>query len=319
MIDYTILYRTQMARSVPWTERWDLFISSFNTSDRVQLVFDKAQAAEKKWLIHHEYGFEADESPANSIGPGNCDEAQFMHVVLSNLGDLRKASVCVDITGMLRPHIMALLLMIFKMGIRKFDVLYSEPSQYLHQEQTEFSIPPVILVRPVLGFEGIHTTGTDRDLLIMGCGYEHRLIGQVSEHKRGAKKLLLYSLPSLMPDMYQESYLSSRRAVEAGGEVPQSQQRFAPANNPFVTASVLQAAVKDEAERAQTSNLYLSPLATKPQALAFALYYLTELRGTPSSIILPFASGYPHSTSTGIAKIWKYTVEYLGDHWPVSS
>ena len=313
MIDYTILYRTQMARSDPWTEQWDLFISSFNTSERVQWVFDKVQAAEKKWLIHHEYGFDAGESPANSIGPGNCDEAEFMHAVLSNLGDLQRASVCVDITGMLKPHIMVLLLMIFEMGVRKFDVLYSEPSQYLRQEHTEFSIPPVIRVRPVLGFEGIHTTGTDRDLLVLGCGYEDRLIGQVSEHKRGAKKLLLYSLPSLMPDMYQESYLSSRRAVEAGGEVPQSQHRFAPANNPFVTASVLQAAVKDEAERAQISNLYLSPLATKPQALAFALYYLTELSGTPSSIILPFTSGYPRSTSTGVAKIWKYTVEYLGD------
>ena len=100
---------------------------------------------------------------------------------------------------------------------------------------------------------------------------------------------------------------------EASGEVPQSQQRFAPASNPFVTASVLQAAVEDEAQRRQTSNLYLSPLATKPQALAFALYYLTELRGTASSIILPFPSGYPRSTSTGVAKIWKYTVENLGE------
>ena len=319
MIDYTILYRTQMARSDPWSERWDLFISSFNSSERVKVVFDKAQATEKKWLIHEEYDFDASEAPANAIGPGNCDEARFMHAVFNNLGARRRASVCVDITGMLRPHIMVLLLMMFDMGVRKFDVLYSEPSQYLHQEQTKFSIAPVISVRPVLGFEGNHTTGTDRDLLVLGCGYEECFIGQVSEHKRGAKKLLLYSLPSLMPDMYQESYLSSRRAVEAGGEVPQSQQRFAPANNPFATASVLQAAVNDEAQRAQTSNLYLSPLATKPRALAFALYYLTELRGTPSSIILPFASGYPRSTSTGVGRIWKYTVEYLGDHWAVSS
>lgn len=90
MIDYTILYRTQMARSVPWTERWDLFISSFNTSERVRWVFEKAEAAEKKWLIHHEYDFDAGERPANSIAPGNCDEATFMQSVLSNLGDLRE-------------------------------------------------------------------------------------------------------------------------------------------------------------------------------------------------------------------------------------
>ena len=199
MIDYTILYRTQMARSDPWSERWDLFISSFNSSERVKVVFDKAQATEKKWLIHEEYDFDASEAPANAIGPGNCDEARFMHAVFNNLGARRRASVCVDITGMLRPHIMVLLLMMFDMGVRKFDVLYSEPSQYLHQEQTKFSIAPVISVRPVLGFEGNHTTGTDRDLLVLGCGYEECFIGQVSEHKRGAKKLLLYSLPSLMP------------------------------------------------------------------------------------------------------------------------
>ena len=101
MIDYTILYRTQMARSDPWSERWDLFISSFNSSERVKVVFDKAQATEKKWLIHEEYDFDASEAPANAIGPGNCDEARFMHAVFNNLGARRRASVCVDITGML--------------------------------------------------------------------------------------------------------------------------------------------------------------------------------------------------------------------------
>ena len=103
MVDYTILYRTQMPRSTPWTERWDVFISSFNASERVQWVFDRVRASEKKWLIHHEYGFDANESPANSIRPGNCDEAEFIRAVMDNLGDLRNVSVCVDVTGMLRP------------------------------------------------------------------------------------------------------------------------------------------------------------------------------------------------------------------------
>ena len=278
MIDYTILYRVEMAGSAPWTEQWDLFVSSFNSSERVQSVFDRVQATEKRWLVHEEYGFGIEEFPANSIRPGDCDEAMFMRAVLGSLGSLLTGAICVDITGMLRPHIMVLLLMLFERGVKRFDVLYSEPSQYLHQERTQFSIPPVIRVRPVLGFEGAHAVGTDHDLLVLGCGYEDRFIGQVSEHKRGAKKVLLYGLPSLMPDMYQESYLSSRRAVEAGGGVPQSRLRFAPANNPFATANVLQAAVEEESRPTPEGNLYLSPLATKPQALAFALYYVTELR-----------------------------------------
>src|SRR5580658_4376694 len=43
---------------------------------------------------------------------------------------------------------------------------------------------------------------------------------------------------------------------------------------------------------------YLSPLATKPQVLGFALYYLTECRNTAASLIFPFCQAYDQETST---------------------
>lgn len=38
-------------------------------------------------------------------------------------------------------------------------------------------------------------------------------------------------------------------------------------------------------------------------------YYLTECQEIPASIILPFSSSYSKGTSSGILRIWKYTIE----------
>ena len=57
------------------------------------------------------------------------------------------------------------------------------------------------------------------------------------------------------------------------------------------------------------SNLYLSPLATKPQALGFALYYLCELAGSAASIIFPFAESYSPETSIGWGRTSLYRLE----------
>ena len=89
----------------------------------------------------------------------------------------------------------------------------------------------------------------------------------------------------------------------------ESSSFFAPANDPFVTAAVLQEIVKGLVTRNRLTNLYLSPLATKPQVLGFGLFYLTEWRNAPASLIFPFCQTYERETSAGIARIWKYTVD----------
>lgn len=120
----------------------------------------------------------------------------------------------------------------------------------------------------------------------------------------------LYGLPSLGADMYQESVLRSFKASEALG--PWWDERcFAPANDPFATANVLKERVEQEETSGRLTNLYLSPIGTKPQVLGFALYFATERRSTASSIIFPFTSGYDQETSQGIARSWLYNVERL--------
>jgi hypothetical protein len=43
--------------------------------------------------------------------------------------------------------------------------------------------------------------------------------------------------------------------------------------------------------------------------LGFAVYYLTERRNSATSLIFPFCEAYEQETSTGVSRIWKYTVE----------
>ena len=85
---------------------------------------------------------------------------------------------------------------------------------------------------------------------------------------------------------------------------------FAPANDPFITAATLSEIVRLRERHGPITNLYLSPLATKPQALGFALYYLAECVGKNASILFPISTRYERETSTGLSRVWKYTVQY---------
>jgi hypothetical protein len=146
-------------------------------------------------------------------------------------------------------------------------------------------------------------------LLIIGAGYETHLIAEVAEDKDRAKKLVLLGLPSLSADMYQQNAWRTRLAADAIGESTGGKY-FAPANDPFVTATVLSEIIFRQRRIEPVTNLYLSPLATKAQALGFVLYYMGECEGQNSSIIFPFSSQYSPETAEGISRIWRYRLEF---------
>lgn len=151
--------------------------------------------------------------------------------------------------------------------------------------------------------------------MVIGSGYDDKRITDVSRNKANARKVQLFGFPSLQPDMYQENVIRAYRAEEAstGGEkyfIDSATSIFAPANDPFVTAQSLKEFLDNENKRRKITNLYLSPLSTKSQTLGFALYYITECLDEPVSIIFPYCSGYTRETTSGISKIWKYTIEF---------
>jgi hypothetical protein len=315
VVDYTLLYRDEVelqdlaARSTDW----DLFLSAYNASERVQRIFETVQSPTKHWVVHPEYRYDSEELPADDVfAPASLNEAEFWSAYLADAQPaLAGRRICVDLTGFMRPHLMFLVHLLFLRNVTRFTALYTDPERYVREENTEFTKGPVVEVRQVAGFEGVHEPDTSNDLLIIGAGYDDELIRRVAESKANARKLELFGLPSLQPDMYQQSVIRAARAAEAVGAAAETDVLFAPANDPFVTAQVLRDRVKAENQRRPITNLYLTSLGTKPQALGFALYFLTERRRTATSMLFPYAQSYTRETTKGIARTWVYEVELL--------
>ncbi len=315
MLDYTVLYKAELDIGDDWSAigQWDVFLSGYTAAERVRYVYDRVPAKSKHWLVFPEYQFPADVCGGEtSYASAEYNEAEYIAGFWAeNSQDLSTKRVCVDMTGFVRPYLMFLLHWFLQNKLQQFDAIYSEPIIYSKREETEFSDEAVIEVRQVAGFEGNHDPDISNDLLIIGSGYDHQLISRVAENKDHAKKVQVFGFPSLRADMYQENVLRAQKAEEAVGRQTSDEisSVFAPANDPFVVASVLRETVDRHRRRSPLTNLYLSPLATKAQVLGFALYYLTECRGQPASILFPFCKNYAQETSRGIARAWRYTVE----------
>lgn len=317
MTDYTIYYKDTLSINEDWSKLyvWDLFISAYNSSERVTRVFDKVISPLKYWLLFSEYAYKPEEYPeGNKYVSGNADEAEFITSFYNSMSvDLSKSKVCVDITGFIRPYLITLIKWFRDIGLSRFDILYSEPGLYTHKDETKFSDERDAKVRQVKGFEGIHNlSDTSNDIMIIGPGYETRLIVEAANYKENAKKIQIFGLPSLQADMYQENVIKAHDALEdlgigASGEEPNN--FYAPAYDPFVYAQVLHDIVTNINSMEKITNLYLCPLATKPQVLGFTLYYLQEWVNKEASIIFPFCRTYSPKTSKGISRVWKYSVE----------
>lgn len=314
-MDYSIFRRSFFSpESLNDLPEWDIFISAYNNSERVRRVFERVRAVRKVWVLHPEYDFAQGAHPDGEVcSMTSRDEAefwaQFFREMRSELWS-PEVRICIDSTGFMRPHLMLLPRLLRDRGFSRLDVLYADPVAYEQGDKTPFTKGAVTEVRQVRGFEGIHETDAgERDLLVIGAGYDDELIRRVAESKRAARKIEMFGLPSLQPHMYEENRLRAAKAEEAVGPLPQHAFIFAPANDPFATAQELHDRLEEERSRRGIGNLYLSPLATKAQAVGFALYYLCECMGSAVSMLFPFAEFYSQETSVGLARVWLYELE----------
>jgi hypothetical protein len=187
--------------------------------------------------------------------------------------------------------------------------VYSDPTSYMKGARTTFSRGSTSKVRQVDAFEGSHLSASDSDVLMIGAGYDIELVRAAAEAKRMCRHAVVLGLPSLQPHMYQESQL---RLADAGESLNPFRDRsllFAPADNPFVTAHVLQQSIADYEARHQGANYYFCPVGPKAQVLGFAWYFLTERSGGPSSMLFPYRSSYSQETSVGFARLHEFKLE----------
>ena len=294
--------------------QWDYFISAFNDSDRVKSVFSSVSASVKHWLILPEYKYSDTNFPGHEALPflqdGN-EADVIIHAFENLLTRMAPGStLCIDVTGMMRPHILFLLYFLKNKGIQSFDMIYTEPLHYSRKEDTTFASEDVFEVRQVAGFEGTHPSRVGDDVLIIGLGYDHHLISHVIESKPGARIIQMHSLPSLSADMYQESLLRLERVSSSFASLTEGHQVYCSANDPFLVSAVLAESVSRLEKGGKVTNLYLSPLATKPQVVGFGLYYLKNKSNIPTSMIFPFSSRYERETSKGVGRSWVYPIRF---------
>lgn len=290
---------------------WDHFVSAYNGSERVQRVFGQVRAARQSWWILPEYGYSPEEL-------AHLDDAFALPaggeklVVSSGLAALgfdcdREVRYCFDITGFMRPQILYLMAYLRAAGVTRFDMLYTEPEHYARRAETRFSIGEDYEVRSVAGYIGAHDSDTSGDVLVLGVGYDHHQIAHALQAKEGARIIQLHSFPSLSADMYHESILRLDRIrserPRIGDEV-----YYSSANDPFVVATSLFSALKAVDSHRNITNIYLSPLATKPQTVGFGLFFLRHLTEMRASIIYPNCARYDRETSTGVGRSWVYPI-----------
>lgn len=314
MIDYSIFYRDlidpdRIKEEIPQV---DVFVSAYNASDRVKLVFNQIEATTKVWVVHPEYQYEPIEYPDNGtiVCPNSTNEVRQVDSLLSVLPPPVGMSICIDITGFMRNTLAFLIAKLKHMGVTKILTLYSEPMYYVNQDLTTFSTSTTGFPRPIKGMAG-SSSSAGSDALLLGVGYDHELMGQVVDHKENATVHPIFSFPSLSPDMYQQSAIRSSNS----GAIVQDKswrlnRRYAPANDPFSTAQVVSQTVFDIDQSGHHSNIYLSPLSTKVQTLGFALYWLLEGRHRRCvTLLMPECLTYSRETTRGLKRLWLYTLE----------
>jgi hypothetical protein len=311
MNEYEICYRCTLPINTVWPAScaWDIFISAYTRADRVLQIYDKSTSVHKHWLVFPEYCFPSNECPNGAFIFDTNDEADYISRFISSIDINETSKICIDTTGFIRPYLVYIIGYLESQGIKEFDAIYTEPVKYAKRENTNFSLPSPVLLRQIAGFEGVHSTDTSHDLLLINSGYDHELISLVAENKKHANKVQLFGFPSLRADMFQENMLRAYQAEEAIGARDENSILYAPANDPFATAQVLHDYITKREAIKEFTNFYFSPIATKPQVIGFTLFFLKEMRNRPASMLFPFSTRYSEKTSTGISRIWKYHIE----------
>lgn len=309
-MDFTIFYKENFSTDKEWQllPNYDLLISTYDCSDRVQHNFSKVKAKVKHWLLTPHHKIDPTSPKGGEVFNYNSfDEDDFIFEYFKKYPVDNSLSICIDITGFIRPFLIFLFRYLQSIGIKKVDCLYTEPNRYLKSDETEFS-GFVDIVKTVPGCAASDLLpSSENDVLITAVGYDDKLISAIADNKKHCNyKYKLFGFPSLQPDMYQESVLRVHNARESLGS--DAFTLFAPAFDPFVTAQLLHDTVNNYLKKTK-ANFYISPLSTKPQVLGFILYYLSDGYKKHVNIIFPYSKQYSIQTCKGVNKTWRYVIE----------
>lgn len=316
-MNYTYFYKNcyYSPNDLALAGKYDVLISAYCHDARVEVPWSKIDAKRKIWIV----------DPNNSNLIFKPDGEGFL---LNNLTDLTSvldfpesmgiksnARICVDCTGFIIPVLLVLLRGFQIHNILSFDVVYSEPQRYLDAENTSFS-DFYFETRQILGYGGMHTSDMNNDILLIASGYDDQRISDIANYKKSVKKKVqILGFPPLQADMFQENIVKAYNAESALGSQcfeMMDNNIFSPAYDPFVTAQYIKEYLEERQIKSPFSNIYFSPLSSKPHALGIALFYIWEEGHRQAmSVLYPHCKNYITENSEGIGCIWKYSFELL--------
>lgn len=286
---------------------YDVFISAFDGCERTSLPFGKVKSDEKHWMVFPQYEQSKDSLPESFLFSDKLTESEYVLEVISKI-DLKNKSICIDCTGFLIPHLVFLIQLLKRAGINKYDIIYSEPASYKRGEETEFT-RNVNEPRPIEGYSTSAKKVNGNDALIIFSGFNDSLVTSVARNKsKSLYKYLFTGFPSLQADMYQQNLIQLSKSKESIGETHVTTLK-APAYDPFVAAKKLQEVVDELMKDSYNIEyIHISPLSTKPMAIASAIVYLMN-PNCPIDIIYPPSDTYVSGHAIGIKRTWRYTIE----------
>ena len=313
IMDYTIFYKRKYKPSDAFDcPEYDLFISAYDECDRTRIPYEKIKAREKVWLIFPQYVLKSEPPQVGVYYNEGYRESDYFSDFKKKYDkdSLREKNICLDSTGFLRSHLVYLIAYFNFIGVKKLDILYTEPNMYSRADETNFSAN-IDSVRTIDGCSSSPVLAEEmNDVLIVCSGYDEKGFFSISSNKSNCKyKYHIIGFPSLQPDMYQECMLRYYNVKESVGN---SERVFAPAFDPFVTAQVIEEIINKISSAKNITNIYLSPLSTKPQTIGMALYYLYSKSTKPVNILFPFSLKYSSGHTNGVKRTWRYTIELPG-------
>lgn len=310
-MDYTKFYKDSFSPCEDYKlPEYDFFISAYDECDRTIIPYKKINSKRKIWMFFPQYIYHGEKPDGNIYYDEGRQESEYFRNFINNYGKelLTADRICIDSTGFLRPHLLYFMSYLNFKGLKKVDILYTEPVMYSNADETTFS-KDVECVRTIEGCScSPNTAGEMNDVLIVCSGYDEKLFSAVASYKSNCKyKYHIIGFPSLQPDMYQESMLRFYNIQESVGN---SLKKFAPAFDPFVTAQTIDKIIKEVNCKSTVTNVFLSPLSTKPQTLGMLLYYLYNKKNMAVNILFPFSLEYTSGHTKGVKRTWLYTMEF---------
>ncbi len=315
MIDkYLIQSKRELSEADIEKLNFDLFISVYNESERVLHTSNKINAKEKLIVTNIKYDYLSDIPDKIIKIDDKLNELEYIERIISLVDQClnETSKVCIDITGFLRPDLIYLVKYFKDSVINNISFIYTEPQRYIDKEATKFSDSFIEEVCEVEGYYISPNVETDKDILIIGTGYDPEEIRHVSDKKDKAFIYQIFGLPSLSLDMYQENRLSAYDALDYMEQTRGIESNyFSPAYDPFETAQTIDRIIKEFKKiNSDFTNLYLSALGSKPQVLGFALYYLDNFVNKNAGFIFPYYNTYKTNICKGVNRLWLYDVEF---------